>query len=250
MCTYTVIKDGNNGFRIAFNRDELRKRAIASPPQLHSKNNSKIVYPVDNPQGGTWIGVNNYGVTAALLNTNSEPGSGIRKMLKDRLSNVHSRGIIIPEILGEKNIQDSINKIRSFNIIQFMPFRLIIHNRKKHAFIGWTGEELTIWEKDWDGLPIFYTSSGLGDSLVENFRYPLFKKYIFSHPNPDVNIQDYFHSLTDKQRPHLSVCMDRPDAQTVSYTTISINQTEATVDYYPDPPCKKQKCISVVLKQN
>ena len=50
------------------NRDERRDRRAATPPAVHRLQHRTAIYPVDPVGGGTWIGVNDAGLAAALLN--------------------------------------------------------------------------------------------------------------------------------------------------------------------------------------
>ncbi|GAA6173401.1 hypothetical protein NBRC116592_30710 [Colwellia sp. KU-HH00111] len=65
MCTLAYLLH-ENGYEIFFNRDEQRARSPAILPAFYSSINA--IFPVD-PQGkGTWIAVNQQGLTLALLN--------------------------------------------------------------------------------------------------------------------------------------------------------------------------------------
>ena len=78
-----------------------------------------------------------------------------------------------------------------------------------------------------------FTSSGLGDHLVESPRRELFNEML---QNRSPSMQDAFHRHQWADRPHLSVCMSRPDARTVSHTRIHVTPQRATMLYMPDAP--------------
>ena len=67
MCTVTWLP-GRNEYRLFFNRDERKTRKPAAPPALHEHHGVRQLYPVDGTAGGTWLGVNEYGVTVGILN--------------------------------------------------------------------------------------------------------------------------------------------------------------------------------------
>jgi hypothetical protein len=52
-------------------------------------------------------------------------------------------------------------------------------------------------------------------------------------PDPQ---QDRFHRHAWPDRPHLSVCMRRRAARTVSHTLVEVGRTRARLIYHPDAP--------------
>src|SRR6185369_12035132 len=66
MCTVTFIAR-KNGYALGMNRDEKLTRVKALPPARHERHGRAALFPSE-PGGGTWIGVNDMGVTFALIN--------------------------------------------------------------------------------------------------------------------------------------------------------------------------------------
>ena len=65
MCTLTNLLN-DIGYELFCNRDKQRSRLPAIPPKFNQARNA--IYPVD-PQGeGTWLAVNQQGLTLVLLN--------------------------------------------------------------------------------------------------------------------------------------------------------------------------------------
>ncbi|HKK19097.1 MAG TPA: NRDE family protein, partial [Opitutales bacterium] len=57
------------GYDLFFTRDEQRSRASAKPPSVHETvRGIRYLAPIDPQGGGTWIFVNEHGLSAALLN--------------------------------------------------------------------------------------------------------------------------------------------------------------------------------------
>jgi hypothetical protein len=82
-----------------------------------------------------------------------------------------------------------------------------------------------------------FTSSGLGDALVEAPRRALFDEWFVGVKlENQLERQDAFHRHQWPDRPELSVCMSRIDARTVSYTVVDLEADRATMTYYPDAP--------------
>ena len=66
MCTLTIFPLGNGNHRLAFNRDEARSRAAATPPRRGYYGDREALLPIDPAGRGTWIAVNDAGLAMAL----------------------------------------------------------------------------------------------------------------------------------------------------------------------------------------
>jgi hypothetical protein len=86
------------------------------------------------------------------------------------------------------------------------------------------------------GTPLLFTSSGLGDHLVEGVRRDLFDQFFAAPPDAWETAQDDYHRHRWPDRPHLSVDMERPTARTVSHSLIDLTDSAATVVYHPAAP--------------
>lgn len=73
MCTVTWTRT-SGGYHLFMNRDELWTRGVAEGPALREGGAVRYLAPIDSDAGGTWIGVNAYGVTLCLLNHYPEAG--------------------------------------------------------------------------------------------------------------------------------------------------------------------------------
>src|SRR5262245_8061057 len=56
------------GYALRFNRDERRTRGPGLPPGMMEGDGVRFLAPTDADAGGTWIGVNQFGLTVGLLN--------------------------------------------------------------------------------------------------------------------------------------------------------------------------------------
>lgn len=96
MCTVTISRT-TSGVQVTMNRDERWGRAPEAPPKTRSDGPAGVAWtaPSDGERGGTWMGVNEHGVVACLLNgytTDDLPLLG--------RDDVPSRGAIVPEVLS------------------------------------------------------------------------------------------------------------------------------------------------------
>jgi uncharacterized protein with NRDE domain len=67
MCTVSWVQEPD-GYHLLCNRDEKRSRAIALSPRIQARGWVRFIAPVDPGCGGTWITVNEFGVSACVLN--------------------------------------------------------------------------------------------------------------------------------------------------------------------------------------
>jgi hypothetical protein len=239
MCTVTAVPTQET-VRLACNRDELRCRPVALPPRIEQFGQRRAVLPVDPTSGGTWVAVNDAGLALALLNVNSRNGAAAPQAAP------LSRGKIIPALLHDDTPLSAACSALDLDPARYAPFRLVLVNRHEAAEVHSDGARIRlVWRR---GLtsPQFFTSSGLGDQAVEGPRRQLFGEF-FDQPGDRRAQQDAFHRHRWPDRPHLSVCMDRQDARTVSHTVVSLAPDRVTLSYHPDAPDRPAKTVLMML---
>src|SRR5919108_5779893 len=91
MCTVTFLAR-RNGYALGMSRDEKLTRVAALPPSRLRLGGRTILCPSE-PNGGTWIGVNDAGATLALINWYSVPERVAGKVV--------SRGVVVRAALTE-----------------------------------------------------------------------------------------------------------------------------------------------------
>jgi len=252
MCTVTIVPLGTDdrvprptrpaGFRLACNRDEARTRlpALAPRPRLYAERMALV--PLDGEKGGTWIAVSDAGLAMALLNRRTAPPSEDRNALRATVEATSeerpSRGRIIPALLASGTLVEAMHRADQFLPGGFSPFRLVLTDGRQVGELVWDGARLTARRGPWSGEPLLFTSSGLGDRLVARPRRTLFRSMVAVAGPADLEAcQDLFHRHSWPDRPHLSVCMRRDDACTVSHSVIEVRPGERSrFLYYPDAP--------------
>jgi hypothetical protein len=225
MCTVSAIALSEGGFRLACNRDELNIRPTAQPPVLRTCGQRRAIFPVDPVSDGTWIAVNDAGLALALLNYNPR-----QKLDAHELARRQSRGCVIPSLLHCSDVAEGIEYTRKIDPTRLPQFRLVIVDGNDWAEVVSNGWELSRTGGPFDGVPLLFTSSGLGDELVEHPRRQLFDRMIRT-ADACPQRQDAFHAHQWPQRPHLSVMMHRADARTVSKTVVNVGQDIARLVY-------------------
>ena len=103
VCTVTWLREPS-GYRLFFNRDELRSRLEAEPPRRHegrAADGAAVAFlaPVDGDHGGTWIAANEHGVTVGLVN-------GYRRADASAPADVRSRGLLVRDLAGCRSVRE------------------------------------------------------------------------------------------------------------------------------------------------
>jgi hypothetical protein len=225
MCTVTVIPGATDAdrasrspfIRLLCNRDEQRSRPPSCSPVRRRLGDHSAIMPVDPPSRGTWIGANDAGLVACLLNANPPGTAGITHKGPPRAS----RGRIVPALLAAATIEGALDLADAIDVTQFPPFRVLVLNAALFLIASSDGASLKCSQPAPLQSPILLTSSGLGDHLVEHPRRVLFDRMLSSTPNPLV-AQDRFHQHRWHDMPHLSVRMSRPDARTVCRCAVDL----------------------------
>ncbi len=228
MCTVSLLPD-LLGFRIAMNRDETLDREKALAPTLHTLAGRRALYPSE-AGGGTWIAVDEGGIVYALLN--GHPSQPIAPR-----SPKESRGTLIPSLL-RRGVTDR----RCFGEVtglcqELAPFRLLRFSRRT-GFVRelvWDGcnlgQRLSLWHRQ------HWFSSSRDEADVVEARAAACERF-FQQPHSGRASLRKAHSQHGATGCHLSVCMHRDDARTVSYTEVVVRRTEAVMAYCPDSPCQ------------
>jgi transport and Golgi organization protein 2 len=223
VCTVTIVPVGN-GFRLGCNRDERRNRAPALPPAAHGLPHRTAFFPVDPAGPGTWIGVNDTGLAAALLNRSPDPSKPLDTNRR------RSRGLIIPYLLECASLTNAVHRGAAVDPSDFDRFRLAMVQRHTVATLTSDGAEFVVEVTDL-ARPMMLTSSSLGDGLVEPPRRRLFERLFAGEPSSWVRTQNLFHRHQWRGHRDVSVRMERADAKTVSHTFVSVTDSGIELRY-------------------
>ncbi len=224
MCTVSWFTTPT-GYELFFNRDESRKRTEALPPEPFS-GSCQFLSPTDKQGGGSWMAVNQFGITVCLLNLYSEI---------DLLESDHfvSRGKVIRDIADVASLDEVYERISLFNLSEFRTFRVFaIDVTGKNILLSWNGKELLV-ENDTVAPK---SSSSLDTVVVRDGRKAMFR---------EAGLQDSVdrNAFFDYQRGHepnkdYSVCVHREFTKTVSMSHIVVDNELVRFDYFAGSPCE------------
>jgi len=244
MCTVTWLHDAQ-GFHLLHNRDELHTRRPAHGPRIHERDGVRFIAPVDANAGGTWIGVNEYGLAACLLNRYDAPA------ITTPANGFTSRGLLLMSLLAAKSMQVALDRVIEMPLGVYQPFQLVLAQLGSDpSVIDWTGASLHIDTQPKARLPL--VSSSVDGVSARQVRGRLYHR--LHEPTTLADLRAFHASHEhdhDQAGPSAySVCMHRADAQTVSYTEITLMPHEAILRYHPGPPCEANADAAQLLGFN
>lgn len=218
------------------NRDESLLRPVAMPPRVVRRGDRVAVVPQE-PEGGSWIGVNDAGLCVALINWYAIaklPGSG-------RVS----RGIVVPALLKAGAAQEAKNIAHQLPKQDMAPFRLLIFARREREVteFRWDQRKFAVSSHAWE--PRHWFSSGYDEAEAQRERAKVARA---AWGEPDAARLPWLRRLHGSHLPSrgpFCFCMHRRDAATVSYTEIAMTSRKATLRYHCGPLCRVPEASTV-----
>ena len=251
MCTVTFLA-WSDGYCLGMNRDEKRSRVAGLPPSIREEAGRRVLHPSE-PGGGTWIGVNDSGITLALINWYS---------VRARVAQgAVSRGEVVQRLLRHGSSPAVAEALASpdFPLARLNPFRLIgiCPGTQQITEWRWDLRELSGVDHAW--APATWISSGHDEPGAQETRGRAFLEALLGPagdpegpvPNgaPVEWLQRLHRSHLPERGPY-STCMHRPDAVTVSHTEITVGAGEAWMRHGQGSPCEEGpvSCHSIPVR--
>ncbi|MDC0087937.1 NRDE family protein [Akkermansiaceae bacterium] len=203
-------------YGVYFNRDELKTRPRAHPPELRD---GGFLSPLDPKGGGTWMTVNKHGVIVALLNHWHLEAKGTR-----------SRGKLVWNLSEETDTPAVEHKLQTMTLSDYSPFILMLMDQGNIKRWEWDGKHLT-------------QESPANPSCSSSFDYENVKSQRETKYSELTNETplELAHFHTEDTHGAYSVRMLRPDAQTWSRNIISICSENIHWTYHEEFPDFEKK---------
>jgi hypothetical protein len=230
MCTLTWAFTPA-GYFVAFSRDERRARALGLGPRPLQRAGVAAIAPIDAEAGGTWLCVNELGLTLALLN-------GYRFLLgsqaEDESSARPSRGELAPALCDLAFADQLAPRLKQLDLQRYRPFELTAFDPTGGAVRAiWNGAQLAVEPLTPQDRPL--VSSSFDDSGARRERAQLFARTVSAQPREQELEQ--FHKSHAPARGAFSPYMHREDAHTVSFTRVRVSESSVELLYQPQAPC-------------
>jgi hypothetical protein len=229
MCTMTWLRRPD-GYEVFFNRDEQRTRKPGLPPATGQHGRTRFLAPRDGDRGGTWLAVNEHGLTVGLQNYYGESDA-------PEPAEPVSRGHLVIGLMDCASADEVISRLRDLRRARYRPFLVVALDRGAPAAgVVWTGAELRPFASRPPDRPV--TTSSFDTAAVLRSRRALFHRMRHERGEPTPEwLGDYHRSHVPERGPY-SVCMHREDARTVSFSRVRVEGREAEFRYLPVSPCR------------
>lgn len=230
MCTVSWMRQ-DGGYRLFCNRDEKHTRRIALPPAIRERRGVRFIAPLDGAYGGTWIGVNQFGLSLCLLNRYQD-----EEISSIEAASYLSRGLLLVELIDCRTRSQTQSRIEQINLAHFRPFTLLILEPERPSLLThWTGHKLLSETDCESATPLISSSHDLtGVSLT---RRRQFNSLLIESGKVDDNMLGKFHSSHSPTASAYSTCMHRDDARTVSFSKVNVSRDGIEFFYHADSPC-------------
>ena len=228
MCTMTWFVT-DSGYELFFNRDELVSRSRARLPEVHQYDGVTTIAPTDADAGGTWISANQYGVTVCLLNH-------YQFEQIESYQDWTSRGEMVRRFSATADIGQMEKQFLAMDLQNFRAFRMFaISADGANRLCVWDGHEARVESE----VSKPKSSTAVDAKHVKPARRQLFED---SGLAQSTCRQDYlaYHASHQPSKSEMSVCMHRPEANTVSLSHIMVDHSAIEFRYADGPPCEAE----------
>jgi hypothetical protein len=214
MCTLVILRRPETRWPllVAANRDELSTRPWKGPAR-HWPDRPDVVAGKDVTAGGSWLGVNDDGLFAAILNRPGTLGPTTGK---------RSRGELVLEALDHAEAKVAAEALIELNPESYRPFNLVVADRYDAFWLRHAGNKASLrirtesgaW-REIDRVHMPATSSAFGQSgaLVQMVTDTAsIESEIVAQPIPTGLSMITAHDLNDPASPLITHYLPRFDA--------------------------------------
>src|ERR1700689_5320684 len=122
MCTFVILRRPGNDWPvlIAANRDEMIDRPWLAPGR-HWPDRPEVIAGQDTLAGGSWLGINQQGVGARILNRHGSPGPAPGQ---------RSRGELVLEALDHADAHAAAEALAHIEPAAYRTFNLIVADNR------------------------------------------------------------------------------------------------------------------------
>ncbi len=234
MCSLVVRFDPADPWplRLAANRDEHPGRPW-DPPDRHWPARPAMVAGRDRLAGGSWLGVNDHGVVAAVLDRTGSLGPVAGK---------RSRGELVPEALDHVEATAAVRALAHLDPWTFRPFNLLVADPTRAFWLRSDGRELRVRPLG-PGVHML-TGRELDDPACPRIRrhLPLFRTA--APPEPEAPACSDWRLLLAAHvaagdDPRHGMCLHGEDFGTLSASLLLVDRDgRALWHFAAGPPCR------------
>jgi len=225
---------------VASNREEFFDR-LSQPPRIQS-GKPRVICGIDRKSGGTWLGVNQYGLFAAVTN---RPKNNVPP-------DPRSRGLLCREMLNFRTAKEAVEQAaRELRSGRYAGANYLCADAK-HGFVVYGGEQVETIELS-PGLHVL-TGSALDDyrDRRQQFMRRLLTLHTLDSSVTFLAVASKTLSRKSDASGNRGVIVRGTDYGTVSSTLLALTTRpqNAVLQYAPGPPCDHAyDDLSALLRQ-
>lgn len=213
MCTLSIWREPEEaGYRLWFNRDEKHTRAAEHAPRAERTSDGVgYVAPRDGERGGTWLIVNERGLTVCVLNDYEAPATAPGR---------RSRGDLPLLAAGAATADEAIARVAEAPGVpeDFSPFKLVaVDARGRSRALHWDGRRLHARDE-----VVFETSSSFAPAEVRRAREAAHGTLAASASGRSASALERLHWTHQVEAGPSSVRVHRSDAGTRSVCAVRV----------------------------
>ncbi len=229
-----------NSYCLAMNRDEKLARPQGLPPKFRLVNNRRVICPSE-PGGGTWIALNDLGVSLALINWYSVTARVEHSPI--------SRGEVVKATCPADNPRGMMMILSGLPLDRINPFRLIAIFPPVCQVTECRWDLKKLEQKKCAWQPQQWISSGFDEPAAQRARSQTFLQALEQKSVGSLSWLRRLHRSHAPGKGPFSTCMHRTDAATVSFTRAVVFAHEASISYCLGSPCQNQRQFTVSLNR-
>jgi uncharacterized protein with NRDE domain len=176
MCTVVLLRRPDHAWPLvlAANRDEMRDRPWTAPGR-HWPDRPEVIAGRDDLAGGAWLGVNDHGVVAAILNRRGTLG---------RQDGKRSRGELVLEALDHADAVAAGRALSDLNPEAYRAFNMVIADSRDALWVRHAGDGPVEVHPLGEGLSML-TAGDLNDTTDARIGAHLARVRETPVPDPD-----------------------------------------------------------------
>lgn len=194
MCTLVLLRRPGDDWPvlIAANRDEMQSRPWQAPGR-HWPDRPETVAGLDKLSGGSWLGINDYGLVVGILNRQDSLGPADGK---------RSRGEIVLEALDHAEADAAAKALGELDGTSYRSFNMLIADAEKAYWLrneAHEDGEIDVFEVP-EGISVF-TAYDVNDPESPRVRRALPRFRMAEPPSPETgDWSDWERLMADRTR--------------------------------------------------
>ncbi len=136
MCSVVILRRQATAWPVVFaaNRDEMSNRPWLAPAR-HWPERPHVVAGIDQLAGGSWLGVNDYGLIAGIMNRANSLGPSPGK---------RSRGELVLEALDHADAREAARALAALDPAAYRPFNLVLADNQDAFWLANLGDRIRL----------------------------------------------------------------------------------------------------------